>query len=42
MKKETYWRIAGEFRNRWWKQPICWLIGHHRVRFGTTPKKRNK
>ncbi len=30
MKKETYWRIAGEFKNRWWKRPICWIKSHEK------------
>lgn len=28
VKKDSYWRIAGEFRNRWWMTPICWVVKH--------------
>lgn len=23
-------RIVGEFKRRWWREPICWFRGHHR------------
>lgn len=27
-KNPAVFRIAGEFRERWWKRPICWIKGH--------------
>jgi hypothetical protein len=31
--KKVYiqWRAAGEFRNRWWKRPLCWLVKHKKT-----------
>ena len=26
--KTGFVRIYGEFRERWWMRPICWMMGH--------------